>query len=210
VRAREASLARARLESLEGRLQPHFLFNTLNAITALIRHDPPAAEAMVGHLSELLRAALDASPGREVMLEREIELLSHFIAIQRARFEERLTVSVEMEAAARTAYVPHLILLPIVENAIRHGIAPREAPGSVWIKGSRQGDTLRLLVQDDGVGRGAPSSNGGHGLGIRSTRTRLAALYGGAAQLRIDDTLPTGTLVTIEVPFHIEALAAAT
>ncbi|MEP6729290.1 MAG: histidine kinase [bacterium] len=200
-----ASLAQARLESLEGRLQPHFLFNTLNAITTLIRPDPAAAEAMTGHLRDLLRAALDVDNSREVTLQREIDMLSHYLAIQRARFEERLNVMLEVEPEVLPAYMPHLILLPIVDNAIRHGIASRQTPGSVWIRGRRKGDMLQLDVQDDGVGIGrAPAAKDGHGIGISSTRTRLRQLYGDAARFHIGQGRPDGTIVTIELPFHTE------
>ena len=214
VREREAgaarlqvSLARARLESLEGRLHPHFLFNTLNAIAALIRENPKAAERMVADLSELLRAALGAEPGREVALAREIELLGRYVAIQQARFQDRLRVSIEADPETLSAVVPHLVLQPLVENAIRHGIAPRESGGTVWVRAHRDGDVLRLLVQDDGVGYGrAPSSPGsGGGFGLAGTRARLANLYGERGVLRVDGDLPNGTLVTVELPFRTSA-----
>lgn len=213
VRARETNaaklaqnLAQERLMTLEGRLQPQFLFNALTALTALIRKDPPAAEAMVGHLSELLRVALDTGSAREVTLQRELELLEHYIAIQRTRFQDQLEVTIESDADALTAYMPHCILLPLVENAIRHGIAPREAPGKVWVRGKRQGDALHLHIQDDGVGIGrAPVAAGGKGIGIGSTRARLTQLYGNSASFTIGQVRPTGTLVTIELPFHTDA-----
>jgi sensor histidine kinase YesM len=204
-----ASLAEARLETLEGRLQPHFLFNALHAITVLIRDDPRAAEAMVGHLGELLRAALDTGSAREVTLQRELDVLAHYVAIQQTRFQDRLEVKIESDADALGAYMPHCILLPIVENAIRHGIAPREAPGKVLIRGRRDGDALHLDVLDDGVGIGrAPTATGSRGIGIGSTRARLTQLYGSAARFHIGQVLPTGTLVTIELPFHTEERAS--
>jgi two-component system, LytTR family, sensor kinase len=203
-----ASLAEARLETLEGRLQPHFLFNTLGTLKALIGKDPRAAEDMVEHLSELLRATLDAGTAQEVTLQHELDLLAHYVAIQRSRFRERLEVMIESEPDALAAYIPHCVLLPIVENAIRHGIAPRDAAGTVWIRGSRHGDALHLHVQDDGVGIGrAPAVTGSRGIGIGSTRARLTQLYGNAARFHIGQVLPTGTLVTIELPFHTEARA---
>ena len=216
VREREASgarlqvsLARARLESLEGRLHPHFLFNTLNAIAALIREDPPAAERMVADLSELLRAALGAEPGREVTLARELELLGRYVAIQQARFQDRLRVSVEADHETLRAVVPHLVLQPLVENAIRHGIAPRESGGAVWVRARRDGDVLRLLVQDDGVGYGRAPASQGSGFGLSGTRARLAHLYGERGVLRVDGDLPNGTLVTVELPFHTSATREA-
>ncbi len=205
--ARHASnLAQARLETLEGRLQPQFLFSALDALTTLIRTDASAAEELVGHLSELLRVALDASSAREATLERELAVLEHYVAIQRTLFKERLEVVVESEPDALTAYMPHCILLPLVENAIRHGIASRETPGKVWIRSSRHGDVLHLHVQDDGVGIGrAPAETNGRGIGIGSTRARLNQLYGGSASFTIGQVLPTGTLVTIELPFRTDA-----
>jgi len=203
-----ASLAEARLETLEGRLQPHFLFNTLGALKTLIGEDPRAAEDMVQHLSELLRATLDAGTAHEVTLQHELDVLAHYVAIQRSRFHERLEVMIESEPDALAAYIPHCMLLPIVENAIRHGIAPRDASGKVWIRGSRQGDALHLHVQDDGVGIGrAPAATGSRGIGIGSTRARLTQLYGSAGRFHIGQALPTGTLVTIELPFRTEARA---
>ncbi|MEO5818081.1 MAG: histidine kinase [Gemmatimonadaceae bacterium] len=200
------SLAQARLETIEGRLQPHFLFNTLNALKTLIGEDPRAAEDMVQHLSELLRATLDANTAHEVTLQHELDVLSHYIAIQRSRFHARLEVMIESEPDALAAYIPHCMLLPIVENAIRHGIAPRDAAGTVWIRGIRHGDALHLHVQDDGVGIGrAPPATGSRGIGIGSTRARLTQLYGSAGRFHIGQVLPTGTLVTIELPFRTEA-----
>ncbi len=203
------NLAQARLETLEGRLQPHFLFNTLNTLKALISQDPRAAESMVVHLSELLRATLDTSTAQEVTLQHELDVLSHYLAIQRTRFPKGLEVMIESEPDALDAYIPHCMLLPIVENAIRHGIGPREASGKVWIRGSRQGDALHLDVQDDGVGIGrAPTAMDSRGIGIGSTRARLTQLYGSAGRFHIGQVLPTGTLVTIELPFHTQARGA--
>ena len=204
-----ATLAQARLESLEGRLHPHFLFNTLNAIAALIRDDPRAAERMVENLSELLRAALGAEPGREVSLERELELLQQYVAIQQARFRDRLHVSVDADRDALAAQVPHLILQPIVENAIRHGIAPRESEGRLVVRARRHGDVLRLLVQDDGVGYSpAKPTPSGMGIGITGTRDRLRHLYGDRFAFEIGSVAPTGTAVTIDIPFHTDVRPA--
>ncbi|MEO8335378.1 MAG: histidine kinase [bacterium] len=199
------SLAEARLETLEGRLQPHFLFNALTALGLLIRDDPRRAEAMVEHLTALLRGALDADSAHEVTLQRELDLLSHYIAIQQSRFNELLEVVIESEPDALSAYMPHCILLPLVENAIRHGISPRATRGKVWIRGVRRGDSLHLHVQDDGVGIGrAPVATGSRGIGIGSTRARLTQLYGSAANFTIGQAQPTGTLVTIELPFRTQ------
>jgi two-component system LytT family sensor kinase len=201
-----ARLAEARLEALEARLHPHFLFNTLNTISSLIRSSPQAAIGVVDDLGDLLRAALHAEPGREVSLTEELELLRRYIDIQQARFPDRLRMSVHADPEARSAFVPQMVLQPIVENAVQHGIAPREAPGTVTIEASRQGDQLRLTVRDDGVGFGqAPprANNGnGRGIGLTNTRARLAELYGDRFVLDIAAAEPTGTIVTIGLPFH--------
>ncbi len=217
ARARELSearltarLAQARLEALEARLHPHFLFNTLNTITALIRSDPPAAILVVEHLGDLLRNALTAEPGRQVPLADELALLEQYVAIQRARFSDRLRVIVNAAAETLQAYVPQSVLQPLVENAIRHGIAPRESPGTVTIETARRANgMLRLTVRDDGVGfgRGAttsaiPDGKAGTGIGINNTRARLTELYGQRYAFDIAASAPTGTVVTIDLPFH--------
>jgi sensor histidine kinase YesM len=200
----EGSLSRARLEALETRLHPHFLFNALNTIASLVRDDPRAAEAMIAHLSELLRAALAAAPGKEVTLQHELDLLDRYIAIQRARFADRLTVTVRADADTRAAYVPHLILQPLVENAISHGIAPRESAGTLLVSAQHLDGRLHLLVQDDGVGFGrAHTSHQGNGIGLASTRARLEQLYGAHFTMEISDASPTGTVVTLDLPFRV-------
>jgi len=204
VVAREGALGQARLDSLQGRLHPHFLFNTLNSIGALIRERPGDAEHMLGSLSELLRASLNAEPSREVTLERELDLLHQYVSIQQLRFQDRLTVSVEASPDLLSAYVPHLVLQPLVENAIRHGIAPREAPGHVRIAAGRTDGRLRLVVEDDGIGM---HGRKGSGFGLSGTEARLRHLYGAAARLDIQARTPTGIVATIEVPFHTMPIA---
>jgi len=199
----EAALVQAKLDSLQGRLQPHFLFNTLNSIAALIRDQPEAAEQMLGSLSELLRASLHAEPGREVTLESELDLVRQYVSIQQMRFSDRLTVTIDVAPDALSAQVPHLLLQPLVENAIRHGIAPREAPGHVRIAAGRSGDRLRLQVEDDGLGLGETRpSTAGAGLGLSATEARLRHLYGGGASLKVASRAPTGVIATIDLPFH--------
>jgi hypothetical protein len=202
------TLAEARLENLEARLQPHFLFNALNTIAALIRKNPPAAAAMVGQLSELLRAALSAETGRQVTLAAELRLLDQYMAIQRTRFSDRLTFSVHATPEALAAYVPQMILQPIVENAVRHGIGPREAPGTIGVEAVRQDGMLRLVVRDDGVGygKGSPALRG-NGVGLRATRARLAHLYGDRCAFDIRAGSP-GTIVTIDIPFETDEARA--
>jgi sensor histidine kinase YesM len=217
-------LAEARLAALEQRLQPHFLFNTLNAIAALIPGDPRAAQRMVEQLGDLLRAALNAEPGREVPLAAELDLLERYTAIELVRFPDRLRVDVRAGSEERAALVPQMLLQPLVENAIRHGVAPRDAPGTVVVVAERREGRLRISVRDDGVGfvgaRTGAQATFGHlngeasaasasqarpdigGLGIAHTRERLAAMYGSRSALDIAPNPPTGTVVTIDLPFR--------
>jgi signal transduction histidine kinase len=206
----EGSLVQAKLDSLQGRLHPHFLFNTLNSIGALIHDQPAAAEQMLGSLSELLRASLHADPSREVTLSQELDLLRQYISIQQMRFTDRLTVTIDVAPGVLDACVPHLLLQPLVENAIRHGIAPREGPGHVRIAAGRSGDRLRLIVEDDGVGFSVGGgATSGSGFGLSSTRARLEHLYGGTARLDVQARTPTGMTATVDLPHHVTPLAPA-
>jgi two-component system LytT family sensor kinase len=199
----EVDLAEAKLASLESRLRPHFLFNTLNTIAALIRDEPAAAETMLGQLSDLLRASLRADPGAEIQLAEELHLVEQYLAIQRVRFNDRLAVGMQATDEAKQAFVPQLILQPVVENAVRHGISPRESGGSVWVSAERPDERLRLVVEDDGVGISqGPSANAGSGIGLGGLRSRLAHLYGSDHRVEVAPRLPTGTRVTIEIPYH--------
>jgi len=199
----EVDLAEAKLASIESRLRPHFLFNTLNTIAALIRDDPAAAETMLGQLSDLLRASLRSDPGAEIQLAEELHLVEQYLAIQRVRFNDRLTIGLRATEEAKQALVPQLILQPVVENAVRHGIAPRESGGSVWVSAERPDGRLRLVVEDDGVGVSVgPSANAGAGIGLGGLRSRLAHLYGSDHRVEVAPRQPSGTRVTIEIPYH--------
>jgi hypothetical protein len=203
----EASLAQAQLEALQGKLHPHFLFNTLNSIGALIRDQPAAAEQMLGNLSALLRASLNAEPSRQVTLENELALVRQYVSIQQMRFQDRLSVHVEAAPDALAAYVPHLILQPLVENAIRHGIAPRDAAGTVRIGAGRTGDRLHLIVEDDGLGLQHGAATEGTGIGLAGTRARLEQLYAGRATVALQPRTPTGVVATLDLPFHTSPIA---
>lgn len=201
----EVRLTRAQLESLKNQLQPHFLFNALNAITALIPTDARAAQRTVHGLSELLRLSLHSSGEHEVRLERELEVLGHYLDIQRIRFQDRLTVRLEVEAAARRAFVPNLLLQPLVENAIRHGIGPRAAGGAIDVRAVCDGEWLRLRVADDGVG--ALLHPGGalarEGVGLSNSRSRLQHLYGDRQRLTISTATGAGFVVEIDLPLRV-------
>jgi sensor histidine kinase YesM len=211
----EARLARAQLDALESQLHPHFLFNTLNAITALIAREPRSAERIVSGLGELLRFSLGRAGEQEVTLERELELLGRYIDIQMVRFPDRLRVDLDVAPDALVALVPSLILQPLVENAIQHGLAPRAAGGRVEVRAEHRGDMLRLSVRDDGVGgsggsagREAGGRGRGSGVGLANTRARLQHLYGENQEMRAAPLAAGGYQVMIDIPFHATAMRA--
>jgi two-component sensor histidine kinase len=201
----EIRLAQAQLESLKNQLQPHFLFNALNAITALIPTDARAAQRTVHGLSELLRLSLNSSAENEVRLDRELELLGHYLAIQRLRFQERLTVQLDVDPEVGRAFIPNLLLQPLVENAIRHGIGPRAAGGSIAIRAGRHDDVLRLRVADDGIGARLSGEQrlAREGVGLSNTRARLQHLYGDRHRLAFATAPGEGFAVEIDVPYRI-------
>jgi two-component sensor histidine kinase len=199
-------LVQAQLDTLKLQLSPHFLFNALNSAVALIGSDRVAAERMVSELSEFLRLVLSGSMEHEVPLERELELLERYVRIQRVRFQERLNVDFEITDEARKAVVPSLLLQPLVENAIRHGIGPRATPGHVWVRARRDGEMLSIEVLDDGVGpyarRGRERSRG-TGLGLANTATRLNHLYGDKHEFQTGQRDGGGFEVKLGIPFRL-------
>lgn len=199
----EARLARAQLQSLRLQLHPHFLFNTLNTINALISTDRHAAERVISGLSELLRMSLSSASEQEVTLAKELELLAHYIEIQQIRFQDRLTVTFRIDPDTRHALVPNLMLQPLVENAIRHGIAPRAAPGHVVVSAARRGMRLELSVVDDGVGEN-PRVDHRDGVGLGNTRARLLSLYGSDHRFEARGASSGGFAVHIEIPYRTD------
>jgi two-component sensor histidine kinase len=199
----EARLARAQLQSLRLQLHPHFLFNTLNTINALIGTDRHAAERVISGLSELLRMSLSSASEQEVTLAKELELLAHYIEIQQIRFQDRLTVNFRIDPDARYALVPNLMLQPLVENAIRHGIAPRAAPGHVIVTAAKRGNRLELSVVDDGVGEKATRDHR-DGVGLGNTRARLLSLYGSDHRFEAGGGSTGGFTVRIEIPYRTD------
>lgn len=181
--ALETQLARAQLQALQGQLQPHFLFNTLNAIGVLIRDDPAAAGRVVSLLADLLRRTLDVAQQQEVPLREELDFLARYLEIERTRFPDRLRTAVEVPEPLGALLVPSFLLQPLIENAVRHGIAPRTEGGRVVVRGRREGDRLELEVWNDGAPL-APDRR--EGIGLAATRERLERLYGSAATLTLD------------------------
>lgn len=199
----ERHLAQAQLDSLRRQLQPHFLFNALNAVSALIADDPTAAQRMVARLGELLRLALNQGSAAEVPLSRELELARCYLAIEQVRFGDRLHVDVEVEPGTEGALVPGLLLQPLLENAVRHGIARRPGPGRIEVRVRAAGGRLRLQVRDDGEGLGAAGGGAaGGGLGLANAQARLAGLYGAAQSLELRPLPGGGTEVVVELPLR--------
>ncbi|MCA1616609.1 MAG: histidine kinase [Acidobacteria bacterium] len=203
----ESQLAQAQLDALRKQLQPHFLFNTLNTVSILIDEDTKAAREMLVRLSDLLRATLDRARGHEVTLRQELDFVEGYLEIERTRFQDRLTVTVDAEPATLNARVPDLILQPIVENAIRHGVAPRAAAGRIEIRAARRNGSLHLRVRDDGAGLPREADDSGRrrgGVGIANTRARLAQLYGAGHGFEMRNAPGGGLCVEITIPFRAE------
>jgi sensor histidine kinase YesM len=199
----EAQLALAQLEFLKIQLEPHFLFNTLNSIAALTRYDGEAAENMTLQLADLLRYSLDAMGVHEVPLSRELTLLQKYIDIQQMRFQDRLIVDMDIAANTLSAMVPNMMLQPLVENAIRHGIGPRRAPGHVRIISRQVFDELWIEIADDGIGfTRFDGSSPREGVGLRNTRARLQQLYNHDHRLILEDAAGGGCVVKIHIPFR--------
>jgi signal transduction histidine kinase len=206
-----AQLAEARLRVLKMQLHPHFLFNTLHSINSLVAEDPAAASQMIARLGDFLRLTLEQSERQFVTLGEEVEFLRCYLDIEQVRFQDRLTVEFDVEHAATSAEVPHLILQPIVENAIRHGVAPRAGPGLIRIAARRANGSLRLEVKDTGPGL-APAGAGsaaGAGVGLSNVRARLEQLYAGRHRFGLANGDGGGLSVTLELPLDGAAKESA-
>jgi two-component system, LytTR family, sensor kinase len=199
----ETQLAHAQLDALKMQLQPHFLFNTLNAISALLHKDPDAADRMIARLGDFLRLTLENDDGHEVALSQEVLFLKCYLSIEEVRFQDRLTTRIDIDPEAQGACVPNLILQPLVENAIRHGVNRLVGPGHIEITAVRRGDRLHLTVKDNGPGwANATGQVRSGGVGIANTRQRLTQLYGDKYRLEFSGPPGEGCTVSLDIPFR--------
>lgn len=190
-------LTDARIALLQRQLHPHFLFNALQAISTLLHRAPATADRLLVHLSALLRAMLEEASEQKLNLRTELELTRKYLEIEQARFEDRLRVDWHVDERLLELPVPSLVVLPLVENAIRHGLSPKMGPGCLTIRAGCEGPWLLLSVEDDGLGATLPL---GPGLGVGNTRERLDALYGERAALHIETAPQRGFRATIRIP----------
>ena len=198
-----AQLAQAQLQALRTQLHPHFLFNTLNGIATLVHRDPEAADQMIARLSDLLRVTLEGVGVQEVPLAKEIEFLKGYLEIEQVRFGDRLTVDMQIAPEVLGARIPYLILQPLVENAIRHGIAPRSQPGRVVIRAQFENGFLVLEIRDNGPGLMAGlDTPTRQGMGLSNTRSRLEKLYGERQRFEMRNGSNGGFVVTLTFPFQ--------
>jgi signal transduction histidine kinase len=204
--ALRSQLSEARLEALKMQLNPHFLFNTLNMISAHVHAEPDRADTMISHLSDFLRGTLRHSERQEIPLEQELELLHPYLEIMKARFESRLQVTLDMAPDCHRALVPHMLLQPIVENAVAHGVEGGTGHGRVQVSARRAGGELEIIVQDDGPGLSRATAAGpGRGVGLGNTERRLFELYGEAQRLELTDAPGGGLRVRLVLPWRAES-----
>jgi two-component system, LytTR family, sensor kinase len=198
----ETRLVEARLKTLEAELHPHFLFNTLHAISTLVHRDPESADRMISRLSDLLRITFDRTGEPKVTLKDEIDFLQKYLDIEQTRFQDRLTVSVKIDPEALDGEVPRMILQPLVENAIKHGIAGRHGGNQIHVSAGREGERLWMQVRDNGAGLQVRTLKALRtGVGLSNTRARLDCLYGRHYRLEFSDK-HGGLSVLIAIPFQ--------
>ena len=205
--ALRATLAETELGALRMQLRPHFLFNALHAVGATVRQgESEKAVSMLSSLGDLLRLSLEADGTDEIPLRRELDVLDRYLTLEQVRFSDRLTVSVEADDDARGALIPAWSLQPLVENALKHGIAPKPGPARLSVRARRDGDALVVEVEDDGIGpaaSGARARTAGTGVGLANTRARLDALYGADASLTLAPGEGAGALATLTLPYRL-------
>ncbi len=196
----ETKLVQAELKTLQAELHPHFLFNTLHAISTLVHTNPDSADRMISRLSDLLRLTFDGTGAQAVSLQEELEFLQKYLEIEQIRFQDRLSVRYEIDSETLDAEVPRLILQPLVENAIKHGVSPRSGRGLIQISSSIREEALWIEVRDNGVGLDGHARSRLHsGVGLSNTRARLECLYGGAHRLHFSEETE-GLAVQMQIP----------
>lgn len=201
----QAQLADARLSALRTQLNPHFLFNTLNAVSALVERDPRGVRRMIARLSELLRTSLDEADESEVPLQRELTFIDRYLEVMQIRFQGRLHVRMHADPEVTAALVPNLILQPLVENAVKHGVSKTVGAGRVEIRAQRAGERVVLCVHDNGPGLASGKAPGTEGVGLRNTRLRLAQLYGTDQSLTLRTAEGGGLIAEVSLPYHTQA-----
>ena len=217
----QAQLAEARLAVLSAQLNPHFLFNTLHAVSSLVERDPRGVRRMIARLSELLRVTLEGTSEQEIPLSRELELLQLYLDIMQVRFQGRLDVHTDVDADVMDALVPNFVLQPLVENAVMHGVSKVEGTGTIQLRARRSGDDVVITVRDNGPGLDSASrtetlaresrdgssgmSGGTGGVGLGNTRARLEQLYGAEQRLSLRRAAEGGTVAEIVLPYHTGA-----
>lgn len=197
----EADLRLAQLDALKMQLQPHFLFNTLNTISFLMKEDVDTANRMLLRFSELLRMSMEEGAAPTGSLGGEVEFIRRYLDIEAIRFEDRFAVTIQMEPGVQDASVPFMILQPIAENAVRHGVERHVSAGTISVRASRLADRVQVEVRDDGPGFSAPGSGGGNGLGLANSRERLSRMFDGKSTLETVNAEPRGAIVRFSFPY---------
>ena len=197
----ETQLALAQVQALKMQVHPHFLFNTLHAVTVLIREDPAGATRVVTRLGDLLRLTLSRATTAQVSFRRELEILTLYLEIERTRFQDRLEIAYDVQPNTLGALVPDLILQPLVENAIRHGVSPNPGTGRIEVRSLRDGHWLTLEIRDNGAGL-AEGHGRPEGIGLTTTRARLERLYGPQQQLTLENLPAGGCVARIRIPYQ--------
>jgi len=203
----QAELANAQLQALKMQLQPHFLFNALHSISSLNLVDPPKANRMIARLGEFLRLTLERSDEQMVTLNEELDFLRYYLEIEQIRFSDRLTVEFDIDAETISAEVPHLILQPLVENAVKHGIAPFAGEGRIKIRSQKIEKILLLQVKNDGAKNRVSLQTDGNssgGTGLKNVRSRLVRIYGESFRFELSEGTDDGMTVDLEIPFAVE------
>jgi LytS/YehU family sensor histidine kinase len=198
----ETALAHTELKLLKAELDPHFVFNALHTISALVHRDPEAADRMICRLSDFLRLSFASAGAPEVSLQQELEHLRAYMEVQMVRFRGRLTLEVDVPPALLSCRVPNLLLQPLVENVVKHGVSKGLKPVHALVRARRSGGALEVEIADDGPGL-APAPARREGIGLSNTRGRLSKLYPGAHRLALEDRPEGGTRVVVALPYRL-------